>query len=205
MINETACFTGHRHIPPEKQDAVSALLARSIGEAYGNGYRRFMCGGALGFDTLAALQVLKYREDHTDVRLIVVIPCQNQAERWSGKDRAVYRHIAERADERIVLSPEYYQGCMQTRNRYMVDHSSLCICYLYSFHGGTAYTVRYAVFRNIGIINLAMNASQTDLKLKENPWSSMFTSLSADGNADTARLFLSRDRKVRQKHTRTSW
>ena len=54
MTDLTVCFTGHRHLPPDKRNAVAASLIRAIAEAYSNGYRRFMCGGALGFDTIAA-------------------------------------------------------------------------------------------------------------------------------------------------------
>ena len=161
-MTETACFTGHRRLPPEKLSTVMSLLVREIGEAYRAGYRRFLCGGAIGFDTLAALQVLAFRRCHPDVKLIMVIPCGDQADRWPEKDRNIYRDICSRADEKIVLSPEYYPGCMQTRNRYMVDHSSLCICYLYSLHGGTAYTVRYAVHRDLAVINLAMEPAQSE-------------------------------------------
>ena len=167
MMDLTACFTGHRHLPPDKRDSVAAPLGRAIEEAYKNGYRRFMCGGALGFDTIAALQVLDSRKEHPDIKLILAIPCLDQAKRWSDHDRGIYDMISAQANEKIVLSPEYYQGCMQTRNRYMVDHSSLCICYLYSLHGGTAYTVRYAVSRDIPVINLAMEDSHPESMLRE--------------------------------------
>ena len=152
MTDLTVCFTGHRHLPPDKRNAVESSLVRAITEAYTNGYRRFMCGGALGFDTIAALQVLELKKVHPEISLILVIPCLDQAKRWSDHDRRIYETISAQSDEKIVLSPDYYQGCMQTRNRYMVDHSSLCICYLYSLRGGTAYTVRYAFFRDLPVI-----------------------------------------------------
>ena len=49
----------------------------------------------------------------------------------------------------------YYNGCMQVRNRYLVDHSSACICYLNNLRSGTAYTVKYAESQGLQIINLA--------------------------------------------------
>ena len=197
----TACFTGHRHLPPDQRDAVASLLIQAITEAYMNGYRRFMCGGALGFDTIAALQVLEFQKDHPDIRLILVSPCLDQAKRWSDRDRRIYDRISAQADEKIVLSPEYYQGCMQTRNRYMVDHSSLCICYLYSLRGGTAYTVRYAVFRDIPVINLAMERPQSEPILREDQCCCMFTSRSAKGNAGIAHSFHTKTKYLRQKDT----
>ena len=44
---------------------------------------------------------------------------------------------------------------MFKRNRYMVDHSDICVCYCTSGEGGTAYTVRYAEKKEIPIVNLA--------------------------------------------------
>ena len=201
MMEQTACFTGHRHLPQDKQDDVASLLSRAINEAYINGYRRFMCGGALGFDTIAALQVLEFRNKHPDIRLILVIPCLDQAKRWSDHDRRIYDRISAQADEKIVLSPEYFHGCMQTRNRYMVDHSSLCICYLYSLRGGTSYTVRYAVFRDIPVINLAMVHPQSEPMLREDQCCFMFTSRSAKENAGIAHLYLTKRANLRQKDT----
>ena len=47
------------------------------------------------------------------------------------------------------------QGCMYKRNRHLVDHSGICVCYLTKDSGGTAYTVRYARTHGLEIINLA--------------------------------------------------
>ena len=47
------------------------------------------------------------------------------------------------------------QGCMYKRNRHLVDHSGVCVCYLTKDSGGTTYTVRYARAHGLEIINLA--------------------------------------------------
>ena len=205
MSIKTACFTGHRHLLQHKMDELSQLIDQAVVEAYKHGYRQFLCGGALGFDTLAASRILIFRNKYPDMRLVLVIPCENQDLHWNKEDQILYRKIRGQADDVIVLSPEYYQGCMQTRNRYMIDHSSLCICYLFSLRGGTAYTVRYAVFRNIEIVNLAMEHSQTEMTLRENQWNSMFISHSANKNADIAHLFLLQDRILKKKNTSSSF
>ena len=206
MITKTACFTGHRHLPADFQNTVALSLAREIANAYEEGYRRFMCGGALGFDTLAALQVMEFRKVHPDVKLLLAIPCIDQPIRWPKKDQKAYRCICEQADQKIILSPKYYQGCMQTRNRYMVDHSSLCICYLYSLRGGTAYTVRYAASRDIRIINLAMDRNiRPEMTMREDPCCCIYISPSAKRNAGIAHLHLSKGKTLRQKDTLSSF
>ena len=44
---------------------------------------------------------------------------------------------------------------MQVRNRFMVDRSSLCICYMTAFQGGTASTVHYAQTQKLPVVNVA--------------------------------------------------
>ena len=61
MSIKTACFTGHRHLLQHKMDELSQLIDQAVVEAYKHGYRQFLCGGALGFDTLAASRILIFR------------------------------------------------------------------------------------------------------------------------------------------------
>ena len=68
---------------------------------------------------------------------------------------AEYEDILRRADKRIWLAEQYYSGCMMVRNRYLVEHSEVCLCYLTSPEGGTKYTVDYCRRRGIKVINLA--------------------------------------------------
>ena len=44
---------------------------------------------------------------------------------------------------------------MHKRNRYLVDHSSICIAYLTENRGGTFYTANYANTSQIPVINIA--------------------------------------------------
>jgi len=159
MDHSTAlCFTGHRHLSGEDQERIIPALRDLLEDVWFRGYRSFLCGGALGFDTLAAREVLCFRESHPEARLVMVVPCASQADHWAARDRAVYRDLLARADETRVLSDFYYAGCMQTRNRFLVDHSSLCVCFLSRLQGGTWSTVRYALQQNLPVINLAMPA-----------------------------------------------
>lgn len=119
------------------------------------GYRYFGAGGALGFDTLAAQTVLELREQYQEIRLILVLPCYTQTRGWQKKDVVEYERIKCCADKVVFTSEEYSVGCMHKRNRHLVDHSSLCICYLSHPSGGTAYTVQYAERQGLTVVNLA--------------------------------------------------
>ncbi len=152
----SVCFTGHRQLSAEEKAIVSARLDQLLEQLYTKGYHRFFCGGALGFDTLAAEAVIRLQAKHGDVRLIMAIPCSTQAQRWNAEDTRRYERILYAADETHVLSPAYYNGCMMVRNRFMVDRSSICVCYLNKMKGGTMSTVAYALREKLPVINVAM-------------------------------------------------
>ena len=193
----TACFTGHRFLPEAEMSRIMEQTACEIARAYGEGFNRFICGGAIGFDTLAAKEVIRFRLEHPDVILMIAVPCQNQSERWAKKDKLEYRNILNQADEVFVLSDRYYEGCMQARNRFMVDHSSLCFCYMTRFEGGTWTTVRYAMHQHLSVRNVAIRRDSTGV-MKEYPWNSIYISRFAKGNANTVRLFRFRLKKVKR-------
>ena len=108
----------------------------------------------MGFDTIAAQTVINLQKEYPHIKLILVIPCNNQTKGWSEKDIVEYERIKEKASDVIYTSDHYYNGCMHKRNRYLVDNSSVCICYLKNTFGGTFYTVNYAKKNSKIILNI---------------------------------------------------
>jgi len=88
------------------------------------------------------------------IKLIAVIPFEEQAKRWKESDREQYYSILSMCDDVITLNTHYRQGCYHERNRYMVDRCSKMICYYDGGTGGTAYTVNYADTNGLEITNL---------------------------------------------------
>ena len=159
--NRTCSFTGHRAIPDGMADYLFQRIKDGINYLYSHGIKTYLTGGAIGFDTLAAKAVIERRKEYPDIRLVIVAPCKDQDKKWDIKDKIRYYQIKRAADEIICLSDRYYRGCMHQRNRYLVDHSTACICYLTEDTGGTAYTVGYAQSKGIKIFNLARQKRQT--------------------------------------------
>ena len=155
MRERTCCFTGHRRISNDEVKEVKTRLKHTISAAIDQGYLYFGAGGALGFDTLAAFTVLELKKKYPYIKLILVLPCINQTKGWSKKDVEVYEQIKSRCDKYVYTSENYFNGCMQKRNRHLVDNSSLCVCYLTENRGGTVYTVNYARQKGLKVINLA--------------------------------------------------
>ena len=86
-----------------------------------------------------------------------MLPCRSLTRGWSQADIDIYEEIKRRADKVTYMSENYFRGCMQKRNRHLVDSSSICICYLTKPTGGTAYTVNYAHRCGLQIFNIAQS------------------------------------------------
>lgn len=146
-----ACaLTGHRDLPA---DFDYEKLEKAIVGLMREGVKNFYCGMARGFDLTAAVYVIKHKKRY-GARLIGCIPCPAQDKFYSAREKERYAFILENCDEKVCLSEEYYAGCMQARDRYMVDNADTVLCFLKRSSGGTRYTVDYAVRNGLRIINI---------------------------------------------------
>ena len=152
---KTCCFTGHRQIPTAHAAPLQNALENALRSLIQQGVIYYGAVGALGFDTIAALTVLRLRREFSQLRLIMVLPCPQQDQYWNPQEQAIYRQILAQADKIIYLSPRYTPSCMHQRNRHLIDHSGTCIAYLTKSSGGTAYTTAYAAQKGVPVINLA--------------------------------------------------
>lgn len=174
LKSKTCCFTGHRTMSDQEKQIVAVRLRQVIAALVKEGVVYYGAGGALGFDTLAAQTVLEMKKEYPQLRLILVLPCEDQTRNWRSEDIEIYEDIKARCDKVVyvsLLAPggnahcgdlrptrtsrRYTPDSMYKRNRHLVDHSGTCICYLTREGGGTAYTVGYAWKKGVHITNLA--------------------------------------------------
>ena len=137
---KTCAFTGHRELDG---DFSKSDLKKSILACMEMGVTTFFSGMAMGFDMLAAELVIELKKKFPSVKLVACVPCHEQEKYYSDKDKQRYVKLLKNADEVVVLSDHYFQGCMQKRDRYMADRADLLIAYCRKTTGGTAYTVNY--------------------------------------------------------------
>ena len=148
-MNYTACsFTGHRKIEDRHRGKISELLLRAIHYAYGLGCRDFYTGGALGFDTAAAQEVIRFRMSHPDCRLILLLPCRDQSSMWNSNQVSLYEYVLTEADSVIYVSDSYNDGCMRKRNERLAKTCDILIAYVGRERSGAGQTVRIA--RSLG-------------------------------------------------------
>lgn len=151
----TCAFTGHRPaaLPwgTDESDPrcleLKERLDQALGRAYALGYRHFICGMARGGDHYFCEAVIRLRARHPDVTLEAAVPFPQQSQRWNARDKERYERLLSQCDMETLIQQDYSPGCMQRRNRYMVDHASRLIAV---FNGspsgsGTLSTLHYAL------------------------------------------------------------
>ena len=131
-----ACaFTGHR---PQSfrwkydESAPDCLLLKEVLECQilrlvNRGVTDFYSGLAQGTDSWAAQIVLSLRQENPSLKLHCVLPCENQAAKWTASAQKLHQQIQEEADSVNCLSLAYYDGCMLDRNKYLVEHSDILL------------------------------------------------------------------------------
>ena len=151
---ETVCFSGHRIISGDRAVKIPHVLEMLISGLVAMGAKSFRVGGAIGFDTIAALSVLEAKEKNPQITLDLILPCRDQANGWNENNTKAYNYILSRADSISYVYDKYRKGCMHERNRRLVDGSDMLIAYLEKKDGGSAYTYNYAEEKGIEIINI---------------------------------------------------
>ena len=151
---QICAFTGHRKIEQRHRDRIDDLVRRAIQFAYESGCRTFITGGALGFDTLAAKEIIRFKLSHPDVCLTIVLPCKNQSDLWSPSQISTYEYTLANADMIEYVSDEYTSSCMKKRNQRLADLCDLMIAYVSRPYSGAAQTVRMASSAGKVIYNL---------------------------------------------------
>jgi hypothetical protein len=150
-LHKTCCFTGHRELDAGFD---REKLKRIIEKAAEIGFDTFLCGMARGFDSECFDVVAKLKREKR-LTLIACVPCVNQARYYSQREKEEYEKRLKESDGVIYITDsDYTPGCMQKRNRFMVDNSGLVICYLNKNKGGTKTTVDYAAAKSREIVNI---------------------------------------------------
>ena len=140
------CFTGHREMPAGALRQISDYLDELLPRLCERGFDRFYVGGAYGFDLLAAERVAALIDAGTHrPALVLALPFPGHDSRWYRGDRERLARVLTYA-ETVYVSQHYHTRAYAVRNRYMVEHSSLCIACLDPSRprSGTAQTVSMA-------------------------------------------------------------
>ena len=148
----TCCLTGHRpkNLPwgydESKQNCIAFKndLYKIFNGAIKYGLNTFLVGMAEGFDMISAEILIDIRKNFKHIKIIAVIPCKNQEIKWSEKQQQRYISILKQCDNKIILSDTYTKDCMNNRNKFMINHSSVVIACFSGKPSGTKNTLNLA-------------------------------------------------------------
>ena len=149
----TCFFTGHRIIANKTKEPLRNRVRECCIDLIENhNVTDFIAGGALGFDTLVAMVVLDLKKDYPDIKLHMYFPCTDQSAKWKDSDKKMWDNVKLTADDyRYISDMPYVTGCMQLRNKAMVNDSAYGIAYCTRSFGGTVSTIKYAQEKGINI------------------------------------------------------
>ena len=154
----TCCFSGHRSLPPETMAFVRQRTERAIRDLYSQGYKSFITGGALGYDTMVAVLLFQIRTEIPEIRVVLAYPYEGYNGSWTLQQWQEYRDRLLRYDEVVCVSEAPSKYAYWARDRYMVDRSSLCVGFCIDSASETGYTMEYARQKGVCVINLVENS-----------------------------------------------
>ena len=139
------CFIGHR---PQKLtrpvDDIKVDLENEILRTIKDGYTTFITGMSYGTDIWAGNIVIRLKDRFPELKLIAAVPFSGFADKWTDEWRQKFENLLKAADFVKVLCSDYSKDAYQTRNKWMVNHSSMVIAVYNGKAGGTRNTIQYA-------------------------------------------------------------
>lgn len=152
--NITVAFTGHRTYCGEANSDLRQTILKLCEE----GFTRFLCGMAWGFDLAAGEAVAEAKKHCSEIELVAVVPYDGFEGLFCGDDAEQYGRVMAAADEVVVVSEQGGDAAFRRRNDYLVDNASIVVAWFDGVpRGGTAYTVRRARHSRLPVVNLMHN------------------------------------------------
>ena len=132
----TCCFSGHRPVKLpwglNENDprclALKAEITARLDGIYQAGYRRFICGMAIGCDMYFAEAVLALRKEHPDVVLEAAVPCGTQPDRWNRAQRQRYNELLNSCNKVTMISvcyPRLHDGAQPVHGQQLLADAVL--------------------------------------------------------------------------------
>ena len=152
------CVTGHRPggfpFPREQKNEAYLRYLEKLEEAIrtliGQNFRSFISGMAEGADLDFASCVITLRDQGFPISLEAALPYPIPPRKYnSSRPQSEREALLGLCDTVTAVSPYYFRGCMQKRNRYMVDRADMVLAvWNGEERGGTWNTIDYAISRN---------------------------------------------------------
>ena len=137
----SACtFLGHR----ECYGLSDKVLYGAVEALIGQGVKTFYVGHQGGFDSMAYGCLKRLQKKYTQIRICVVLA-------YIPANKETYFDMSDTMYPEIEGHPKF---AIERRNRWMLENSQCCICYITHTWGGAYKFVCMAKRRGLTVINL---------------------------------------------------
>ena len=127
MKPKMCCFIGHKDLSAYDESKIEKALKEQIKKLIDKGVDSFLSSCRLGFETLAALTVIKMKSGcYFSSNLLLVLPKEEQHKNWSKKDIQKYEYIKKNMYSVYEVEPQDGTELL-SQNKHMIDLSSYVI------------------------------------------------------------------------------
>ena len=121
-MEKSCLFAGCRKIQENKKIKLKAELYLLLTELINDGYIGFYTKGALGFDTIAALTVIRLKKSHPNIKLIFVYTCKGQTKGWNLRDIFIYEYIKLHCNKYVYKREKYASSDIPVDNNIYITY-----------------------------------------------------------------------------------
>lgn len=157
------CFSGYtsEDMPRNEEDyrALQLKLKKEIEDAIKHGINTFYFSAWYGFDLMCANIILQRKKiinifQHKSIKLVAVIPYEEQAKNWKEQHRELYYNTLAQCDDVITLNTRFHLKSNDDAVSYMVDRCSNMLCYYDGSAIEREYVIQYAKLKHLDIKNV---------------------------------------------------
>lgn len=142
----TVTFIGHSDCYSVKYQELENVIRRLIED----GATEFFSGGMGSFDWMAARAVYTLKKEYPHIQNNLVIPYLT----FNIQEKKYFDNIIYPED----FEKYHFKAAIPARNRYMVDHAQIAVCYVTHDWGGAAKTYTRAIKKRLEVINLGVKS-----------------------------------------------
>lgn len=147
-MNNVCSAFGHREVYENIEDEIDKIINELIEN---HNINTFFTGGMGAFDGIFSSAVRRAQKHNPDIKLILVKPYFSaELNRHKSNYQARYSSVIVPD----VLIDVHYKSAITKRNKWMIDNSDYCICYVSRDFGGAYTAMKYAEKKGKLYINL---------------------------------------------------
>lgn len=147
MNNACSAF-GHREVYEDLENEIDRVINELIEK---HNVNTFFTGGMGAFDNLFSSAVRRAQNTYSDIKLILVKPYFSAE---INRHKSYYQNHYTSIIVPEELIDVHYKSAITKRNKWMIDNSDYCFCYVCRDFGGAYTAMKYAEKKDKLYINL---------------------------------------------------